>query len=68
MKFNEDLQEIMFTHRDLGHDWKLTKAQINQMTRYFEANLLLAECLKLAYVSDRQAIEDSLLLLPGKDM
>jgi hypothetical protein len=64
--FVNDLQLIMLTYRDLGHEWNLTAEQIKQISRYFEANLLLLECLKLAYVSDRQAIEDSLMLPPGE--
>jgi predicted NACHT family NTPase len=36
-----------------------------RLTQYLNANLLLLECLDLAYVPDRQAIVDRLLLPPG---
>ena len=43
----------------------LSEKQIQSWTQYLEANKLLLECLKLAYVPDRTAIEDQLLLPPS---
>jgi predicted NACHT family NTPase len=59
--FAKALREIMQKHRDIGHEWNLTEEQINCLERYFQANLLLVKCLKLAVVSDREGIERSLL-------
>ena len=35
-----------------------------QLEKYKQGNLSLAECLRAAYVSDRNKIEESLLALP----
>jgi hypothetical protein len=59
--FVMNLREIMQTQRDIGHKWNLTGAELQHLKRYFQANLLLVECLKLAVVSDREGIERSLL-------
>ncbi len=61
--FATTLREIMQTHRDIGHEWNLTEAQLDCLERYFAANQLLVECLKLAVVSDRKGIERSLLTI-----
>lgn len=42
----------------------LSEAQLETWVLYLGANQLLVECLKLAYVPDRTAIEDQLLLPP----
>lgn len=59
--FAKTLREIMQKHRDIGYEWNLTERQHKGLARYFEANQLLVECLKLAVVSDREGIERSLL-------
>lgn len=64
--FASKLQAVMIRHRDIGHDWKLSGAQLEQLRQYHRANILLLECLELAYVSDREAIENSLWLPPGE--
>jgi hypothetical protein len=64
--FVHELREVMARCRDIGHDWKFSEEQAERLAEYSEANRLLLECLKVAYVSDRGAIEDSLLLPPGK--
>lgn len=48
----------------MGHEWKLSKKQVDALARYFSANELLVECLKLAYVADREAILAGLLRPP----
>jgi hypothetical protein len=64
LMFADRLQEIMLRYRDIGHDWNLTEAQINRFEQYLKANDLLLNSLKLAYVSDRAGIENSLWLPP----
>lgn len=45
--------------------WKdLSEAQIEAWTNYLKANLLLVRCLQVAYLPNRQAIEDKILLPP----
>ncbi|MFN2192641.1 MAG: NACHT domain-containing protein [Candidatus Promineifilaceae bacterium] len=45
---------------------KLDRQQVEKMSTYLEANQLLQRCLQVAYVPDRAAIEDRMLLLPGR--
>ncbi len=63
-RFCQALQDLMQTHRDIGHEWHLSAEQIKRLNTYLQANLMLVECLNLAYVSDREAIENKLLLPP----
>ncbi len=60
------LQAILIEHRDIGHAWTLTFDQMERIETYLKTTHLLAECLTLAAVSDRQAIEATLLLPPGE--
>ncbi len=64
-QWTEDLRQIMITHRDIGHDWQFTNKQKQCIQQYYDANLLLVQCLNSnCYVSRhvRQSIEDALLL------
>jgi predicted NACHT family NTPase len=64
-QWTEDLRQVSTTHRNIGHDWQFTKAQKHLLQQYYDANLLLIECLNSdGYVSRsvRQEIEDTLLL------
>jgi len=63
-KFANELRIIMQRERNIGHEWNLTKKQVDTLETYLRANLFMLECLKLAAVSDRKAIEDSVLLPP----
>lgn len=62
--FATRLAEIARAHRDLGHEWNLSKEQHELLEKYLQANLLFVECLNLAYVPDRAAIENQILLPP----
>lgn len=62
--FVSSLRKVMIEYRDIGHEWGLTAKHVEQLRLYNETNILLMECLKVAYVTDRVAIEDNLLLLP----
>lgn len=59
------LAEIARKHRDLGYEWSLSEGQAELLEKYLQANLLFVECLHLAYVPDRAAIENQILLPPG---
>ena len=43
----------------------LSNAQVDTFVAYFEANQLLVRCLQVAYVPDREAIENQILLPPA---
>lgn len=62
--FEGKLRGIMQRERNIGHEWDLTEQQIKTLETYLRANLLMLEYLKLAAVSDRKAIENSVLLPP----
>jgi predicted NACHT family NTPase len=64
----EQLREQAIEHRNIGHDWQFSKAQIKLLQKYYDANRLLVKCLNSGcYVSQevREEIEAS-LLLPSK--
>jgi Rps23 Pro-64 3,4-dihydroxylase Tpa1-like proline 4-hydroxylase len=55
----------MIAHRNIGHDWQFTDNQKALLQQYYDANLLLIECLNSdCYVSRsvREEIEATLLL------
>ena len=59
------LRQVMIEHRNIGHDWQFTEAQTETLQQYYDANLLLVDCLNSdCYVTKatRQYIEDTLLL------
>ncbi|MCC5640291.1 NACHT domain-containing NTPase [Nostoc sp. CHAB 5844] len=61
----EKLRTLMIQYRNIGHDWQLSKSQKKLLQQYYDANLLLVDCLKSSrYVNRelRQKIEDTLLL------
>jgi hypothetical protein len=61
--FVAQLRAIMIEHRDIGHDWDWGFTE--EPADYFGAVELLIECLDVAYVTNRAAIEDLLLLPPA---
>ncbi|NER19191.1 MAG: NACHT domain-containing NTPase [Symploca sp. SIO1C2] len=63
--WTEQLRAVMIEHRNIGHDWQFNKQQQELLKQYYNANLLLVDCLNSdCYVSQevRQEIEDTLLL------
>ena len=54
----------LLIQRDLVHDWHLNKAQIDRFKNYLVFSELLVSCLKVAVVSDRQAILAQVLAPP----
>ncbi|MCM1984865.1 NACHT domain-containing protein [Lyngbya confervoides] len=69
-RWTEQLQAAMIQHRNIGHDWNFTEAEIKLLEQYFKANQLLVDCLNSdCSVSPevRQEIEDT-LLLPQKEI
>ncbi|EIJ43632.1 putative NTPase (NACHT family) [Beggiatoa alba B18LD] len=63
-KLHKKLLVIMQETRNIGHQWQFTAEQEQKLEKYLQAHLLLVDCLSLATVTDREAIENHLLLLP----
>lgn len=62
--FRPKLLKIVQQYRDIGYEWDLTNDNIERLQDYIYACVLLTDCLKLAYVSDRLVIENKLLMFP----
>jgi hypothetical protein len=61
----EQLRTIMISKRNFGYDWHFSNQQQETLKQYYEANVLLMECLNSnCYVTSRvrQEIEETLLL------
>jgi predicted NACHT family NTPase len=60
----EQLRTATIAHRNIGHDWQFSFEQHSKLGQYYDANLLLAECLIRGYLSNeaRQRIEDGILM------
>jgi predicted NACHT family NTPase len=61
----KQLRSLMIKHRNIGHDWQFSDKQIQVLKQYYDANLLIVDCLN----SDcnvtpevRSHIEETLLL------
>jgi len=63
--FAQHLQQLMLTERHIGNNWKLSLPQIEILESYLYTANLLIECLSLAYLTNRHAVEVSLLLPPS---
>lgn len=64
-EWKEQLKTVMIKYRNIGHDWQFNDEQKKLLKQYYDANLLLVECLNSdCYVSRevRQEIEETLLL------
>jgi hypothetical protein len=55
---------MLCDERDLGREWNFSGVEINKLNDYLYAYELLVQCLKVAVVTDRQAVLDGLLLPP----
>jgi hypothetical protein len=64
-RFANKLQAIMIRHRDIGHEWALTKKQESRLADYLNATRLLRDCLDLAFMSpDEKKVMLNSLYLP----
>ncbi|MBD2187745.1 NACHT C-terminal helical domain 2-containing protein [Pseudanabaena mucicola] len=63
----EEFRQLLIDEYNIGHDWQFTKEQAELLNQYYEANLLLVECMNRSYVSKqvREEIEAT-MLLPSK--
>jgi len=65
VQWGEQLRQMMVEHRNMGHDWKFTTEQKQQLERYYDANKFLVDLMKIeGAVSEnvRAEVEDTLLL------
>ena len=71
-EWSGELRQVCIEHRNICHDWQFTYEQADLLKQYYDANLLLVECMNRSYVSKevREEIESTLLLpikaLPAK--
>jgi predicted NACHT family NTPase len=64
-EWREDLRHIMIKNRNIGHNWQFSGEQKQKLAQYYNANLLLSQCLNSeCYVSRevREEIEATMLL------
>jgi predicted NACHT family NTPase len=63
-QWTKELRQVCIDRRNIGHDWQFTKEQIKLLNQYYEANLLLVECMNHSNMSKqvREEIESTLLL------
>lgn len=64
-EWHQSLSSMIMRYLNMGHDWSLEYEEKEKLQHYYEANLLLIECLNSdCYVTKaiRQYIEDTLLL------
>jgi predicted NACHT family NTPase len=66
----EDLCHIMLKYRNIGHNWQFTDDQKALLQQYYDANLLLVECLNSDCYVDRSVREEieATLLLPMEEI
>jgi len=65
LAYQRALARTLVLERESGSNWSLSPKQWKKVTIYLKTNLLLTECLDMAYVSDRSGVEENLLLPPG---
>ncbi|MGD1856649.1 MAG: NACHT domain-containing protein [Leptolyngbyaceae cyanobacterium] len=61
----EDFRDMLMKHRNIGHDWRFSKDEIESLKNYYNVNRLLSRCLESdCYVSRqvREEINESALL------
>ncbi|HEV3470607.1 MAG TPA: NACHT domain-containing protein [Pyrinomonadaceae bacterium] len=64
--FADRLRALMLRHRDIRHEWNLTETQEARLADYLVANILLQDCLELAFMprDEKKAMLNSLYLPP----
>jgi len=63
--WTEELRTVMIKHRNIGHNWQFNEQQQELLEQYFNANLLLVDCLNRSCnvtPAVREEIEETLLL------
>jgi hypothetical protein len=67
-KFVDALLDLIGKHRNIGHEWNLTKTQRARLDAFLDATYLLENCLELAFMppDEKKAMLDSLYLPPAQ--
>ena len=63
--WTKQLRAVMIKHRNIGHEWQFSEQQKELLKQYYDANLLLVDCLKSSgnvTPAVRSHIEETLLL------
>jgi hypothetical protein len=63
--WSEQLRTLIISHRNVGHDWQFSVEQKQVLRQYYDANVLIVECLNNSCEvtpAVRSHIEDTLLL------
>ena len=63
--WTKQLKAFMIEHRNVGHDWQFSEEQTKRLKQYYDANLLLVDCLNSdcnARPEVKEEIEKTLLL------
>ena len=67
----KQLRKAMIQYRNIGHDWKFTDIQKQQLRRYQDANKLLVDCLNYCNkisINTQIIIEEKLFTLNSKEI
>ncbi|MBV7327485.1 NACHT domain-containing protein [Chloroflexi bacterium TSY] len=62
--FTERLRTIMLQHRDIGYERQWREEQNDRLDKYLQFNKLFFECLEVSDVSNREEIENRILMPP----
>jgi hypothetical protein len=64
------LRQVMIERRNIGHDWKFTNKQKQQLQRYYDSNKFLADLMKIegSLTDDVRAEIENTLLLPWEEL
>jgi len=62
--FADVLSDIMLKYRPIKDYYKFTPEQAKNLEQYLYATKLAVDCLEVAYISNREAIEERLLVPP----
>lgn len=67
-EFAGNLRALMIKHRDVGRDWNLTEKQEERLIDYLNTNVLLQDCLELAFMPPdaKTAMLNNLYLPPAQ--
>ncbi|MFQ5615521.1 MAG: hypothetical protein ACE5GO_03570 [Anaerolineales bacterium] len=60
-QYAQTLRTLARTHRDVGHEWELDRAQSKRVEQYLKASQLLVDCLAVAYLGDREGVLEGVL-------
>lgn len=67
-EFSNKLRALMIKHRDIRHDWNLTRTQETRLADYLKATRLLKDCLDVAFMTpdEKKAMLNTLYLPPAR--